>query len=417
MLASIQSGSAEATNAVTTIQDFKIMLGMVSSDAWEVGMQEAQCVCGYNLVGSALLTTATPITAISSFPTVCWQGSAPHAFTARNERGSGRGQERQTVVTATAFCFFPDGATDSMKRRGLYVIDITRLQGGSGSFTIDSYGPPTSAVTFSPSPADMMDVVNTLNTSIVISGATLTRNTVNVNMPEWSPLDTMFIYSSCAGMPLMIYAIGAVVYNDQPYDASVPGGSYYSMNEQPVSGTSTPLTASTDLTGGWGWLDSSFSLVGTSDLSLISAGLTGTQAGPVEVFQLYNTSPTAYGSFISPNAFLTYGTGWADIGTIYGTTATGIQNGYAGTTMNYPWEVFQIYNTGSVASSVLTYGTGWDGVGFVTGTNATETPQSGYSGTSSGWPYDTFEQYNTGAVTTGVTINAGTGWSGAATIN
>jgi hypothetical protein len=32
-------------------------------------------------------------------------------------------------------------------------------------------------------------------------------------------------------------------------------------------------------------------------------------------------------------------------------------------------------------------------------------------GTALGLPYDTFEQYGTGAVTTGVTIDAGTGWS------
>lgn len=413
-LGSLQGGFLEGQTATTTIPDIKLMIGMADSTVWDKGLYCAHSF-GYCLNGSAVIGTNASLTGVTNFPLQMWQGgAAAQCFSSRTEFADGIGQTRLSTSASLSYAFFPDQLTDGAKRRGLYVIDVTRPQGGSGNYTVDLYGPATGSTTFLAQPSDLMDVVASLNTSFTVNSFALNRSTFS--LPVFEPgagFDTIFIHNSCYGIPLMVYAVGALVYQDQPYSTAVAGGSIYTPNDAPVSGTTTPLTPSTDLTGGAGWSETFWTMFGTSEGTLITSGFTGTQAGPLEIFQLYDTSPTAYGSFISPTSFLTYGTGWDDTGIIAGTSAPSPQNGYAGTTMGWPYEVFQLYNTGSVASSVLTYGTGWSDPAALAGTGA-DRPQDGYSGTSMGWPYDSFEQYNTGTVITGVTINAGTGWSGPA---
>lgn len=67
-----------------------------------------------------------------------------------------------------------------------------------------------------------------------------------------------------------------------------------------------------------------------------------------------------------------------------------------------------------VPSNVLSGGTGWGGPIVLGGSYSNPSVQLGLAGTSSGFPDDTFESYGTGSIFSGITINAGTGWQGAA---
>jgi len=478
-LASLRGGFVEATNAATTLNDIKIVAGVAADDVWDNGLMNASSGVGVCFSGSPLAETAATLTAASAFPTQCWTTAAPQAFTFHTEPGGETGQVRLPLAFATANIFYPDGNTDGMKRRGIYVVDITRNQGGGGSLTLDAYSPPTSATTFSPTVADLMDVVNTLNQSIIVNQVTMTRNTLaTVALPEVGfGLNTLFIHNSNPAYPLLVYAIAALVFNDTPYSGQ--GGANWWTSELTDTGTVIPVVSS-DLVGGWGWGQANWTLSGTSNL-IGDLGMAGTAAGmPFDVFQAYNTSPqnvssgsisssfdfagsgwdgnavitgtSAFGPQLefsgtsmgwpweifqryntSPqnvtsgslsSSFATAGTGWDGPAIISGTSAFGPQVEQSGTTMGWPWEIFQLYDTspvtdaGSLASGVLNYGTGWDEAIVLVGTSCAR-PQWEFSSTSAGWPIDSFEQYFAGTnnVTSNVTVNAGTGWDGPATIN
>lgn len=424
-MASLSGGFIEQQNAATTLNDIKIMAGVVTEDAWQNGLLNASSGIGVNFTGSPLVETAASLTAASAFPTQLWITSAPQAFTFHTEPGGavlGVGQTRLPVAFSGGVAIYPDGNTDGMKRRGIYVVDIVRNQGGGGTITIDAYFPPTNATGFTASAADLMDAIATLGTTVAINTVTLTRSSLTtVSLPETGiGLNTLFIHCSSPNYPLMVYAVAALVYNDTPYGE--PSGSEFWTNELAMTGTETPV-GSSNLVGGHGWSDAYWTLTGTGN-SIESFGLSGTSAGfPWDVFQLYDTSSTVVGSGSLPSTALNYGTGWDGPATLYGTSALGPQSGWSGTTMGWPWEVLQLYDTsntsvyyGSLSDAAVNYGTGWDGPASFFGTSSAG-PQNGWSGTSMGWPSDSFEQYNTGAVTSGVTINAGTGWAEPAVIN
>ena len=140
-LATLQGGFIEQTTAATAIGDLKFLLGISSSDAWDTGMLSAQSGVGVSVTGTPVIGTAAGLAAASAFPTQCWIGGAsPFAFTFRTEGHEGLGQVRTaTTFAGTAAYIYPDGNTDGAKRRGIYVVDITRNQGGSGSCTVDFY--------------------------------------------------------------------------------------------------------------------------------------------------------------------------------------------------------------------------------------------------------------------------------------
>lgn len=78
-------------------------------------------------------------------------------------------------------------------------------------------------------------------------------------------------------------------------------------------------------------------------------------------------------------------------------------------------DFFQQYTAGIEVTNFDAFGTGFTSAGTVYGYSA-GTTFVGMPGTSGGVPMDNFEQYTAGSVTSGVTLNAGTGWSSYGTI-
>lgn len=367
MLATVDAFGVSQDLTPTSATDVKIAIGLASEDTWSDGFINAKSAVGVSWLGNFAIETAQVMSTGASFPNAYYYGGAPRAFTMYNEPGAETGQVRLETAYSTGCAFGVDGGTDIQKRRGIYVVDITRNQGGVGPVTIDIIHPSTTAIqSLTATPADLMDVVSSGNIAFTVNNAALTRQTLStiyVNEPGYG-LNTLFIYQSNFGIRLLVYAVAAVVFNDTPFDT--PGGSNYWFTQLDDAGTETPVLSS-QLVGGQVWGEPYWNLNGTTNL-LGGKGFSGTAAGtPWEIMSVYETSTV------------------------------------------------DVYS-GSLATTALNAGTGWTGPAELYGTSA-NSPVYGLAGTSAGFPHDPFEQYDTGAVVSGVTINAGTGWDGPAVIN
>lgn len=164
----------------------------------------------------------------------------------------------------------------------------------------------------------------------------------------------------------------------------------------------------------------------------------GTTNQPDETFEQYLTGTVNSGTTVNAGSF------WPSAATsviIVGLPAPQVYTQYVGTSM-FPFDNFESYtvNNGSTTYGTTTSFAGsaalWGGTGTVytsgsvafAGTvdfNSYPIVYDTYGGTLNivlygtalGLPYDTFEQYGTGAVTSGVTINAGTGWTANGLVN
>ena len=164
----------------------------------------------------------------------------------------------------------------------------------------------------------------------------------------------------------------------------------------------------------------------------------GTTNQPDEPFEQYLTGTVNSGVTVNQGSY------WGSAATsivVVGLPAPQVYTQYVGTTL-FPFDSFESYtvNNGSTTYGTTTSFAGsaslWGGTGTVytsgsvafAGTvdsNAYPVVYDTYGGTLNitlygtalGLPYDTFEQYGTGAVTSGVTINAGTGWSANGYVN
>lgn len=276
----------------------------------------------------------------------------------------------------------PLAYTGTDQRRGIIIIDIAKTTGGSGALTISAYNTTTAAtmsVDYRPDhlwdALDQPGVPSVRNQTFI----TMFSSTAIPYSPALGNLDTFEIFWSNATFPLEISAIGAVVMRAPTY-------------------TGTNATGSSD-----------------------------------ETFEEYDISTSP----ISDPAFLNGGMGWAAAGTVTGTLANLYPQSYsdlAGTTIGTPVDSFENYavndSTNGVTSSFV-YGSYWAAGGvlyngstlYVGTSSANLYPMTGTSianlrlaGTTYGTPYDTFEAYAVGAVVSGVTLNAGSYWSGYGTL-
>lgn len=131
----------------------------------------------------------------------------------------------------------------------------------------------------------------------------------------------------------------------------------------------------------------------------------GDEFGPMDTFELFwslNTFPIeihAVGAVVI-NPLINSGTSLP----------------YSASSVGGGFQVFSQYAPATqVISMTSAYGTGFLDGGTITGYSS-GTLFINLPGTSGGSPVDNFEQYVTGSITSGVTLNAGTGWSGYGTI-
>lgn len=314
-------------------------------------------------IGASLIGTSTP--ASTRTMTYTANTNNPYfAFTAGNSF-----KKVETTITSIAALTATAGPlsyTGWFKRRACYYVDITKTLGGSGACTITVYG-PTAANTGATDmrPDDFMEGLDTFGAPIV-NGITLTQlaSTATTVSEALGPLDTFNLLWTRTSFPLEVSALGAsVVYANETYTgvggADETFDQYYVYSGTAISNGSTPVPSGV-LSGGTGW------------------------SGPIILG----------GSYSNPS----------------------VQIGLAGTSAGMPDETFESYDTGSLYSGGSNGGIGWGGAIIIGGSYSNPAPQYGLAGTSSGFPDDTFESYGTGTITSGVTINAGTGWQGAAYI-
>lgn len=385
------------------------------------------------------------------------------------------------------------------QRRTLLVLDITRPTGGTGSTAMTIYGPSSTLVQYTDyRPDDLQMALDQLGTPTIRGQAmsVLSSNSTVVTSPLVGDFDTMEIFWSSTQFPLEISAIGAVVLAPPAIytDTGIAIDSFESYGT-----TSGSIAEASFLTGGSGWsaagsigYDTSLGAsANTSNLAAqVYASQLGTTCTPNDNFEQYATGTLNSGVTVSLGTFF-YSP--ATVISVAGLPAPQVYTQYVGTT-NQPDDPFEQYATGTVNSGVTvnagsywggaatsiiivgnagpqvytqyvgstlfpfdsfesytvnngstTYGTTtsfagsaslWGGTGTVyTGgsvafagtvdSNAYPIVYDTYGGTTNlalygtalGYPYDTFEQYGTGAVTSGVTINAGTGWSANAYVN
>jgi hypothetical protein len=347
---------AVTPNGTSNILDCGFFLGMCRGNQGYANYWTPNfiggCITGASAVGVKTLTYSAG-------------GNFPY-YTAATTGCVTRKQETTTTDAgaSTSAYFVPANATFN-KRRAAYYVDITKLVGGSGASTVTVYTVPLAGVqSFDFRPDHFLSGLDQQGAP-VINGQTCTVvATATVACGEaLGPLDTFNLVWTRSQFPLEISALGAsVIYSNDVY--STCGGADEPFNQYFAN--------------------------------------TGTSAG---------TNPV-------PNSTLNAGTNWGSPIILQGSFASNpyAQNGYAGTTAGFPNDLtFSSYGTGTITGSgTLNGGIGWDGGVYIYGSFANLAYQSGYAGTSQGLPSDNFESYGTGTVTSGVTINGGTGWQGAA---
>jgi len=287
-------------NGTSNISDGILMLGVCSGKDYPASAFNTRSAFGYSFVGSPVVgsTRLLTYTANSGYPYF----SPTSGVVYRNTTPAG-----YQVSGAAGALWLPVAYTGTQKRRFPIYFDITRRSGGGVITAATAYGVAVAATAqLDFRPDHFQDGLDQLGTPTIYSttlSASTTITTVNIG-DEFGPLDTFELFWSLNTFPLEVYAVGAVIINP-------------TVNES--AGTVYPSTI----------------------------------GGGIDFAGQY-TPDTQITSF-------SYGTGFTDTGTIYGSS-------YGTTVINL-------------------------------------------LGTSGGVPTDTFEQYAVGAVTSGVTLNAGTGWS------
>ena len=271
-----------------------------------------------------------------------------------------------TAIAAIAATAGPLAYTGWFKRRSCYYVDITKTLGGSGACTITTYGPTAAnAGSTDMRPDHFMAGLDAFGppvcNGVILAILSTTATTVG---EEMGPLDTFNVLWTRTQFPLEISAMGAaIIYANETYAE--------------VGGT-----------------DETFD-------------------------QYYPYAGTAFtnGSTPVPSGVLSGGTGWSGPAILSGSYGNpSVQIGFAGTSSGFPDDTFETYSVGSLYSGGSNGGIGWTQAIIVAGSYANPSAQVGLAGSSSGFPDDTFESYGTGSIFSGLTLNAGTGWQGAAYI-
>ena len=341
----------DSTNNIT---DCGFFLGICTGNVG-MGSWFTPYFVGASLIGTSTAAATRTMTYNANTNDPYYSFSAGHSF-----------KKIETTLTAiastTATVGFP-AFTGWRKRRAPFYVDITKTLGGSGAATVTVYGLASGNVNQDYRPDHFMAGLDAFGTPIC-NGVTLTvlATTSTTVGEEMGPLDTFNLVWTRTQFPLEVSALGASVVFSNPAYTGVGGADetfeqYYPYAGTAITNGSTPVPSGV-LSGGTGW------------------------SGPIILG----------GSYSNPS----------------------VQIGLAGTSAGFPDDTFESYGTGSLYSGGSNGGIGWGGAIIVGGSYSNPSAQIGLAGTSCGFPDDTFESYGTGTVISGSTINAGTGWQGAA---
>lgn len=487
----ICSATPDSTN---NINDTLFTLGICSGTVYPGASANTLNYLGASIIGAAT-SGATRLMTYNASTNGPYYSTTGGTFFAKSE-GSGVYSSGAAFNPVAMLSTTPD-VVSVYQRRTLFVLDITKPVGGSGSTAMTIYGPSSTLVqTTDYRPDDLQMALDQLGTPTIRGQAlsVLSSNSTVVTSPLVGDFDTMEIFWSSTQFPLEISAIGAVVL--APPTIYTDSGIAIDMFDE--YGTTTgSISATAFLTGGSGWSTPgsiAYDVSGfgaSANTSLLAPHMPvsygqylGTTAVPDDTFEQYatgtvnsnvtvnagsfwpsNATVVAIAGLYGPQSYTQYvgttsvpddpfeqysvgtvnsgvtinaGTYWPGAATsiiVVGNPAAQVYTQYVGTTL-FPFDNFESYtvNNGSTTYGTTTSFAGsasfWGGAGTVytsgsvvhAGTvdsNAYPAVYDTYGGTTNlaaygtalGLPYDTFEQYGTGAVTTGVTIDAGTGWS------
>lgn len=432
-----------------TITDSLFLLGVCSGAVLPGSNYNTLTFVGASLNGLPTVSASRTLTFAANSGNAIYNGQVGAAFCKQegviNSQGANFGTALVLPVVGTQaggliLARYP--------RRTIIVVDITKQQGESGSCTVTTFQ-PTAVSTVDYRPDDLQAALDLNIATPTIRGQAFTQmNSVTI---QYSPLvgdaDTLEVHWGNTTFPLEISAIGATIILPTFYSSTFAptglriGTANESFEEYATQAGS--INESTFLSGGSGWTSNGSVVYDTSIFAGNSANSSnfaaqaysqyvGTTNMPDETFEQYGTGT------VIPGTTINLGTYWpsAATGTVYnelpgpqttgqfvGTTATPADN----------WELY-VVNNGSTfgQTSVFNAGSFFGTAGGIysggsynqilfgtTGNNPFPainavygtTAGNAYYGTTIGLPLDTFEQYGTGAVTSGVTINAGTGFS------
>lgn len=347
--------AAVNANGTSNITDCLCAFGVCSGNTAPVSAYAADSFIGASLIGNiAPLSTRT----------LTYNGGVNPYYSGTTGQIFRKNGAFNSTAALSAQAFFPLAATGTQRRRAPFFIDIQRgtAGGSAGTVTISVYGCSSSTVLFDYRPDHLLDGLDQIGTP-VIYGQTMTvlvTNSSTLSISDASgALDTLCLYWSRAAYPLEVYAVGACVIADNGWQPGEQGGAIEFFGSYPPI---TNIPSSGLLTGGRGWAAQG-TVYGTYANDYPQVGLAGTSSGfPYDAFRNYGTTSNVYGTSINA------GTGWASSATFYGSLAVSAlpQYGLAGTTANMPWDTFESYAVGAVVSGVtVNSGSGWGGAAII----------------------------------------------------
>lgn len=405
-------------NGTANITDTLFLLGMCHGQTAPGSAYSTD-----NFIGASMIGAITP-SATRTLTYTAGSGNPYYSCTA----GVGFHKNNAAIVeTSAAFSsplLLPLTNTGFYSRRALVILDILRNKGGSGGVTFAVYY-STTAATIQGSdfrPDHLFEALDQPGVPSVRGGtfASVLSSTAVGYSPIGGDVDTFEIFWSNVTFPLEISALGATVWNTLDYSDSTLGTADDTFESYALG------TVTTQVSAGSGWNSALYVTPNGDGFGPQTYGqYVGTTSSPDETFEQYAVGTVDSGTTIY------LGTYWTGAGVVYPISANVRPQIYAelaGTNLGDS-DTFESYGTNDQANPYTTVfggGSYWSAgtvysygsfsfVGTVAPNLAPLTGIQTLAGTAYS-AFDTFESYGTGAVVSGVTINAGSYFSAAASI-
>ena len=316
ILASVYNTSGLLIN----LANMPCYLGLCSGTSTPVGAAWTKSFLGASLFG-------TPFTATSNTFTIANSG-VHYYWTTTNCTPFRKIENNIVAVAASAATASP--TLQAYKKRFPYYVDFERPLSDQGLVTIKVYGCNSSQAPVQDfRPADFLDGLDQFAAPNIAQVAlTALANVSTIPISDLAgPLDTFNLYWGRNANVLEVFALGAsVIYENTRPDTTNAYG--YDSMRQYNTGTLTTFA------GGTGWTSGGF------------MALVGSNIG-------------------NPYTMIAAGSGTYS-GTMYPFAGTHLPALFAGTTVGWPAENFQVYGTGSVTSGVtVSAGSGWSSAGIL----------------------------------------------------
>lgn len=427
---------AATPNGASGLNDIVFTLGLCASAANPGAAYSTDNYIGASLIGSEV-TGATRTLTYNA-------GSGNPYFSC----SVGRGFRKLNSSTATNTANFSSGLllplagySGFYQRRAIIIVDIAKTAGGSGAVTFNVYYSTTAATVqaIDMRPDSLFEALDQFATPSVRGGTftqVLTSTALNYS-PLGGDVNTFEIFWSNAAFPLEISALGASIVRPLIYSGvSATGVADETFEEYAISSGS--IAQAGFLTGGSGWSDpgsvsydtlsyNTGTLANSSNLApQVYTQYVGTTNSPDEPFEQYATGTVIPGVTVNLGSFWT--SPLYPVGNPENPYPLASYIDLVGTVVGFPFDTMESYVVNGSTTSTFDGGSFWGSTGTVysygsfdyvgtTSPNAYPLFFGSLAGTSYGTPYDTFESYGTGTVISGVTLDAGSYWSGNGTIN